>query len=64
MVRYGLVMYNFFLKVEFLIALIYVTSEKIRKKTWWQHLRSNCPWLGRLLIYRYTIGPFSTVLIL
>jgi hypothetical protein len=29
----GLVMYSFFTQVEFLIALIYVTSEKIRKKS-------------------------------
>jgi hypothetical protein len=39
-----------FNKVEFLTVLIYVTSEKIRKKAWGQHLRSICPWLGRLLI--------------
>jgi hypothetical protein len=40
-----------FNKVEFPTVLIYVTSEKIRKKAWGQHRRANCPWLGRLLIY-------------
>jgi hypothetical protein len=39
-----------FNKVEFPTVLIYVTSEKIRKKAWWQHRRARCPWLGRLLI--------------
>jgi hypothetical protein len=37
-------------EVEFPTVLIYVTSEKIRKKAWGQQLRARCPWLGRLLI--------------
>jgi hypothetical protein len=51
-----------FNKVEFPTVLIYVTSEKIRKKAWGQHRRANCPWLGRLLIYIsifYLYTPFS-----
>jgi hypothetical protein len=39
-----------FNKLEFPTDLIYVTSEKIRKKAWGQHRRARCPWLPRLLI--------------
>jgi hypothetical protein len=34
---------SIFNKVEFLTVLIYVTSEKIRKKAWGQHQRARCP---------------------
>jgi hypothetical protein len=46
-----------FHKVEFPTVLIYVTSEKIRKKAWGQHRRARYPWLGTSANY---IGPFST----
>jgi hypothetical protein len=47
-----------FNKVEFPSVLIYVTSEKIRKKAWGQHRRARCPWLGRLLII---LAPFLLI---
>jgi hypothetical protein len=47
-----------FNKVEFPTVLIYVTSEKIRKKAWGQHRRARCPWLGRLLII---LAPFLLI---
>jgi hypothetical protein len=47
-----------FNKVEFPTFLIYVTSEKIRKKAWGQHRRARCPWLGRLLII---LAPFQLI---
>jgi hypothetical protein len=47
-----------FNKLEFLTVLIYVTSEKIRKKAWGQHRRARCPWLGSMLII---LAPFLLI---
>jgi hypothetical protein len=54
---------NLFKKVEFLefpTAIIHVVSEKICKKPDGSTIRPSCPWLGRLLLYRFCYVVFNS----
>jgi hypothetical protein len=54
-----LVIYSFFIKVEFPTALLYVVPKKNLQKAWWQHHQTKMP-MARMTAIKYIISLDST----